>query len=244
MIKKSLQTALTAFVLLGCASDSNPSQESPTQASPVAPPAGAALGAAFFGLTVNDCYASAADCFEGITDPATWASEAAACRAQLQGCFGDVVEEAVTTVGRGATEIVQCSDDGLTCVGEAHEFDAVVACRESVEACVNGTVKEVTGVELPSTKQILDATVEVSHAVVEAKTEVVESTVGTAVAVTDVTATAVEGTVNAAIDVAGAVVTSAQSLLDCAVGGHVCMLDTADFLACGDAYQTCITAVP
>jgi hypothetical protein len=206
----------------------------------VPPAAGDALGTAFFGLTVKDCYASAADCFQGVTDPATWASDTLACRLQLHACFGDLVQEAVTTVEQGVGEVAQCGHDGLTCFGAAREFDAVVTCRESVEGCVNGTVKDLTGIELPTTKQILDAAVETHHTVVAVNVEAAESAVGTAVAVTDVAADAVEDTITAAVDVVGAVAVSAERLLDCAVQAHVCMWDTADFIACSDAYQTCV----
>lgn len=242
MLKKSLLTVLSTVALLGCASDSTPGQEGPTQESPPPLPSDA-LGTAFFGLTVKDCYASAAECFEGVTDPATWASETAACHLQLRGCFGDLVKDAVSTVHEGVVEVAQCGHDGLTCFGEAHEFDAVRTCRENVEGCVNGTVQDLTGIELPTTKEILDAAVDAHHTVVAVNVEAVESTVGTAVAVTDVAAGVVEDTIGAAVDVVGSVAMSAERLLECAAQAHTCMWDTADFFACSDAYQSCVMAV-
>jgi hypothetical protein len=243
MIKKSLQTVLSAVVLLGCAADSSSRQEEPNQASPVASSADVELGTAFFGLTVKDCYASAAACFEAIDDPTAWASVAAACRAELHGCFGDLVKEAVTTAAAGVSEIAECGHDGLACYAAAREVEAIVTCHQGVELCVNGTVKEVTGIELPTTSQILDVVVETHDTVVAVNVEAAESAVGTAVAVTDVAAGAVEGTITAAIDVAGSVAMSAERLLECAAQAHVCMWDTADFFACSDAYQTCVTAI-
>jgi hypothetical protein len=243
MIKKSLQTVLSTVVLLGCAADSSSDQQQPNPASSAAPPAEVELGTAFFGLTVKDCYAAATECFEGIDDPATWASEAASCRAELHGCFGDLVKEAVTTAAEGVGEIAQCGHDGLTCYAAAREFEAITTCRQSVELCVNGTVKDVTGIELPTTSQILDVVVETHGTAVAVKGEAAESVVGTAVAVTDVAADAIEGTITAAISVAGSVAMSAERLLECAAQAHVCMWDTADFFACSDAYQTCVTVI-
>lgn len=240
-MSKRLQTVLCAVVLVGCASSA--SQQEPSQPSSSTAPSGDVLGTAFFGLTVKDCYATAADCVRGISDPHTWVSAAADCQSQLNGCFGDVVEEAVSTVKQGATEVAQCGHDGLTCFRSAEDFDAVVTCRGSVEGCVDSTVKDLTGIELPTTKQILDVAVETEHEVVAVPTAVAENTVDTAQAVTHVAGDAVDSAVTAAAGVVDAVETSAEQLLDCAVKGHQCMWEKADFLACSDAYQGCVGEV-
>jgi hypothetical protein len=243
MIKKSLLTTLSAVVLFGCASDAHSAQKVAPQASSVAPPADA-LGAAFFGLSLKDCYASAADCAHGVTDPHTWASAIADCRTQLHGCFGDLVEEALTAVEQGVTEIAQCGQEGLSCYGDAHDVEAVVACHQHVEGCVDGKVEDLTGIELPTTKEILDTAVETAHTVSAVPAEAAESTADTAVTVTDIAGDAIGDTLDGAAQIAGGVASSAESLLDCAVQGHECMWDSADFIACSDAYQACVEAIP
>jgi hypothetical protein len=210
------------------------------------------VGTAYYGLSVKDCNEEFTACLAADKGERSWASRSLYCQSELRACLGDLAVEAAQEVVSEAGEITQCGRDGLTCYAGADRISAALDCRNGVEVCVNGNVKDLTGIELPTTRQVVGAAVDTAQQVVETAVDtahqVVHTAVDTAVTVVDTTTTivenAVQDAVDTAVDVADAVTAPARHAFDCAVQAQQCRRDGGMFWSCSTAYQACLFSAP
>jgi hypothetical protein len=197
-------------------------------------------------------------------------SASLSCRSQLAGCLGDVASSALDAVGKQADEVRQCGQDGLTCYADAAHLAEVLDCHNGVQVCVNSSVKELTGIELPTTREVVstatqttvdaadaaigiahtavDRAVDDAHAAATAAADVTVYTVQTTVDATHTVATlagqAAQNAVQTAVDVADAVTQPARHLLDCTVQAQLCRWGGAGFRSCSDDFAACLFDAP
>lgn len=227
-MKKSLKIALSGLVLtVGCASDPAPKQEVSESLT---------LGTAFYGLTIKDCYATATDCVETAPADHTWVQSAATCRTQLHVCLGDMLTEAAGTIVQEAHEITKCGQGGLSCYGDARHLSEALDCRNGVEVCVNTEVENVTGIELPTSREVVTAAVDTAHAAAEHAAETAHEVAVTAV---DTAHAAAEH----AVDTAHAVVEHAENTAGYVVEGAVGTAEALGGIAATAVHDTAAVAI-
>lgn len=255
MNKKLLGLLVGSTLAFGCASDADsPSDVADDEVS---------VSTAFYGLTVMDCQAQATQCLEDsrrglfslLRRPVT-------CSVQLSACLTEATVQAAGSAVTAVAEVTSCGTQGVSCIADANDVASAIACQEHVEGCVIDTVNEHTGIELPTTREVVEAAAGVVGEVVETAVEVTEEVVETAVNVTgEVIETAVEVTeevVETAVDTATTVVTETvetagevvetavgvvNGAVDCAAQSRQCWRDTRNLLSCQRQYNACLRAL-
>ena len=220
---------LTAMT--GCASNGDaPSSSGQTADSQV----NVSLGTAVYGLSVRDCYAEASECLEQQGNEArTWVSQSLYCQSELRACLADVAVEAAGEVVAEARDVTQCGQDGLTCYTQTRGIQETLDCRNQVEVCVNDNVEDLTGIRLPTSREIVGAAVDAAEGVVERAVDRATQVVDTAVAVA-------EGAAQAAVDVAEAVTAPARQAIACTLEAQQCRFSFEDPRVCRREYQACL----
>lgn len=264
--KKTALAAWAVLLMVGCAGSSSDPSSSETQDSAKADPI---VGTAYYGLSVKDCNQDFLSCFDGGEQIKNF-SMYLACEAELAKCLGDVSEEAVKAIESGTEEVRACGDKGLTCYAEAASGKNVLDCNDQLQVCVNTTVKEKTGIDLPTTREVAQAAADATEHAVDTAVDTAQTAAETAVDVAhtaaetavDVAHTATETAVHAAETATDAAVGAAQRAaatarqvadaatyparhaIECATEAQKCRWDGGKFVECSEAYRTCLFTPP
>lgn len=234
---------LMLAALVGCASNA-PADESAAGGSQPNVAAGTAdisLGTAVYGLTVRDCYAEATECAQSAAgDERPWAVQLLACQVELRSCLGEVVVETAGAVVEEARDVTQCGQDGLSCYATAEGLGATLDCRNAVEVCVNDNVEEITGIRLPTTRDIAGAAADAARAAVDSAVEVAEGVVERAVDRVETAVEVAQGAAQVASDIAEAVTAPARHAIGCTLEAQQCRFAFEDPRVCRREYRECL----
>ena len=232
-----------AAVTAGCAEDSAPESESKQVASEI--------DVAYLGLTVMDCQAEATQCVRN--GRGRFLRATLDCSVRLNACLADL---AVQTAGRAAgsaTEVLACGTSSVECVASSAKLSEVLACEANVETCVVDRVDDLTGIRLPTTRDVvgeaagvvgdvLDTGVEVVGTAVDTTVHVADTAVGAAVDVASTTAEVAGTVVGTTVEVAGTAVEAGVEVVGTAVDVTVGTAGTVIDTAAGVAGSTVETA--
>jgi hypothetical protein len=233
--------SLVALSAVGCAEGSEGVTSDP------------GIDTAFLALTVMDCQSQATQCLEANANRRWW-QRARNCTGDLVRCNTEAAFDTVETSVAEVDDVIDCADAGVDCFSDARRVSEALACEQSLEACTLETVADITGIELPTSGEIVEDTVEVVEETVDTAVTIVEDTVDTVVVVVEETVEVVEDVVEETVDTAVEVVEGAAEVVDttidntlataeCANQSRKCLSSFGGFFTCRAEYRTCMDAI-
>jgi hypothetical protein len=192
---------------------------------------------AYLGLTVIDCQSEATQCVRA--GQRRFLSATVGCSLKLNACLVDVAAQAAVQVVGSAEEVLSCGQPSVDCVASAKRLRDVVACEAAVETCVVDKVDELTGIQLPTTHEVVEVVAGAAEDIVTTGVVVIDGVAQTGVHV-------VGEVVETGVEVVGAVAEGSVEVVGAVAEGGVqvvgAVVDTTVGLA-GDTIGTAVTVV-